>query len=321
MMRKALCCLVTGLIFTSSAAIASDSLRQEGLRLFGVLPDSMPGSDGDTAALVALGKRLYMDPGLSDNQSQSCNTCHNVQDDGPGVDNEQFSTGAFGEKGGRNAPTVWNAGFQLSQFWDGRAADLVEQAKGPVLNPVEMAMSSSEKLEERLQAMPEYQQAFTAAFGDDAEITYDNVAGAIAAFERTLITEDRFDRWLEGDDSAMDQQEIRGLQAFIDIGCSACHNGPTLGGNMYQKMGLVNDYGNQADQGRFDLTANEADRMIFKVPMLRDIARTAPYFHDGSVATLDEAVRQMAWLQRGIELNNATVEDITAFLEALTHEG
>lgn len=313
--------LSIGLILLSSSVCADDALRQQANMLFGTLPKTMPGSEKDTPALVDLGKSLYMDKRLSKNDSQSCNTCHNVEKARPGVDNQATSTGAFGKKGGRNSPTVWNAGFQSSQFWDGRAADLVAQAKGPVLNPIEMGMPDEAVVENKLRGVPQYQKQFKQAFGADNQITYNNIAVAIAAFERTLITRDRFDDYLKGDNKALSAQEQKGLQAFINNGCAGCHSGPTLGGKMFMKMGMVNAYANQKDQGRYDLTKNEADRMMFKVPMLRDVARTAPYFHDGSVNSLEEAVRQMAWLQLGKKMDDATVNDITAFLKAMNHKG
>lgn len=306
---------------TAAVSVQADPLQAQAKAIFGTLPETMPGSENDTAALIELGEKLYMDTRLSVNNTQSCNTCHNVTDGGTGVDNLEVSPGAMhGKFGNRNSPTVWNAGFQLSQFWDGREADLKGQAKGPILNPVEMAMPSEQEVVERISAIDEYQQAFKVAFNADNAITYDNLAHAIAAFERTLITKDRFDLYLKGDATALNQQEKDGLQAFISTGCIACHSGPTLGGSMYQKMGLIKPYANQVDQGRFEVTKKESDKMMFKVPMLRDIERTAPYYHDGKVQTLEEAVKQMASLQLGRDLDDKTTEDIVAFLKSLTHD-
>ena len=310
-------------IALSSISFSSQAepLQSQAKAMFGTLPATMPGAENDSAALIALGETLYMDTRLSVNDSQSCNTCHNVTSAGPGVDNTQFSPGAIeGKFGGRNAPTVWNAGFQLAQFWDGREADLKGQAKGPILNPDEMAMPSEQAVIDKISAISEYQTAFKAAFNTDNAITYDNLAHAIAAFERTLITKDRFDQYMQGDVTAFNQQEKAGLQAFINTGCTACHNGPTLGGTTYQKLGLVKAYENQADQGRFDLTNKPADKMVFKVAMLRDVARTAPYFHDGKIETLEEAVKTMAALQLGRELDDKTTADIVAFLKAMNHD-
>jgi cytochrome c peroxidase len=305
----------------SASQASAEVLQQQAKAMFGTLPTTMPSGEADTPELVALGEKLYMDKRLSVNNTQSCNSCHNVANGGPGVDNTQFSPGAIeGKFGGRNAPTVWNAGFQLAQFWDGRAADLKEQAKGPILNPAEMAMPSEQAVVDKISAIDEYQAAFKAAFNSDDAITYDNLAHAIAAFERTLITRDRFDQYMAGDSSALNSQEKAGLQAFINTGCTACHNGPALGGKMYQKFGLVQPYANQADQGRFDLTGNAAEKMVFKVPMLRDVARTAPYFHDGSAKTLEESIKVMASLQLGRQLDDSTTADIAAFLKAMNHQ-
>lgn len=313
---------IIAIVLASSYVMANDnSLRQQAKALFGVLPQTMPGAEADTDVLIALGKQLYMDKRLSKNDSQSCNSCHNVEASESGVDNLPTSVGAFGEKGARNAPTVWNAGFQLSQFWDGRVADLAAQAKGPILNPIEMAMPDEKTVVKKIQAIADYQVAFAQAFGEKNAISYNNIVHAIAAFERTLITRDRFDDYLNGDDKALSAQEQKGLQAFINTGCTACHNGPTLGGKMHQKLGLVNAHHSQQDLGRFEVTKNEADRMVFKVPMLRDIGRTAPYFHDGSIATLEQAIEQMGWLQLGKKLDKATINDISAFLQALNHKG
>jgi cytochrome c peroxidase len=236
-----------------------------------------------------------------------------------GVDNEPTSPGAFGKRGGRNSPTVLNAGFHMAQFWDGRAADLAAQAKGPILNPGEMAMPSEEEVVKKLSAVPEYPKAFAKAFPADAKpITYDNIAKAIAAFERTLVTHDRFDDFLKGNDSALNSAEINGLNTFVSTGCIACHNGPLLGANSYQKMGAVNPYSNTEDIGRASVTKSDDDKFKFKVPSLRNIALTAPYFHDGKSPNLEDAVRQMAWLQLGRKLEDSDAKSIAVFLSALS---
>ena len=301
----------------NSYALADDALRQQAKAMFGVLPVAMPGAENDSPEQIALGKKLYMDTRLSLDDSQSCNSCHSVAKGGGGADHQITSLGVKGERGGRNSPTVLNAGFQLTQFWDGRAADLKAQAKGPILNPIEMAMPSEAEVERKLQASVDYPPLFKQAYGS-ATISYDTIAEAIAAFERTLITHDRFDDFMAGDDSALSAREQRGLKTFVAKGCVSCHSGPLLGGKSYQKMGVVKDYANQADHGIKDLTGKDEDDMMFKTPMLRNIADTAPYFHDGAVATLPEAVRQMAQLQLGVELNEDEVADITAFLGSLS---
>ena len=208
------------------------------------------------------------------------------------VDNAPGSTGAFGGVGDRNAPTVLNAGFQLAQFWDGRAADLQAQAKGPVLNPGEMAMPSEEAVLDRLRMDDTYRALFVKAFPEaETALTYDNMAEAIAAFERTLITKDRFDDFQRGDDEALSDLELKGLETFTGIGCTTCHTGPLLGGGMYQKVGLVNPYENFSDLGLEAVTKEEDDKYKFKVPTLRNVAITGPYFHDGGVSTLNFAVQ------------------------------
>ena len=283
------------------------------------LPDKMPGAEKDSVALVALGKKLYLDKRLSTNNSQSCNSCHNVEGKGGGVDNQPTSPGAFGKRGGRNSPTVLNAGLQLAQFWDGRAADLVAQAKGPVLNPIEMAMPSEAEVVKKLGEAKDYPPLFDKAFpGAGSKVTYDNIAKAIAAFERTLITHDRFDDFLKGSDKALSALELKGANLFLTTGCITCHTGPLIGGGMYMKVGLVNPYEDTSDLGRFDVTKDNDDKFKFKVPTLRNIVLTAPYFHDGKIATLPEAVKKMAWLQLGKELKDDEIKAIVAFLGALT---
>ncbi|MBL9136443.1 MAG: c-type cytochrome [Verrucomicrobiales bacterium] len=302
------------------AAEAPDAatLRKQALELLGPIPDKMPGADKDTPALVKLGKELYFEKALSENQTQSCNSCHQVEGRKGGVDNEPTSPGAFGKRGGRNSPTTLNAGFQLAQFWDGRADDLVAQAKGPVLNPVEMAMPSEEVVVKRLKGLPKYGELFRGAFPGVADpITYHNMAVAIAAFERTLITRDRFDDFLKGKDAALSAVELKGLQEFLTLGCTTCHYGPVVGGQVYQKIGLVNTFPTD-DKGRFDVTKDEDDQFKFKVPMLRNIAITGPYFHKGQIATLEEAVRKMAWHQLGKEVSDDQVKTLVAFLQSLT---
>lgn len=270
-----------------------------------------------TPAKIALGRMLYFDPRLSRAQDLSCASCHAL--DAGGADNEQFSKGHKGKLGGRNAPTVFNAAGQLAQFWDGRAPDVEEQAKGPVLNPLEMAMPDPDYVLRVLRSIPGYVTAFEQAFpGDRDPISYDNFGRAIGAFERGLVTPTRFDAFLAGDNEALDPPEREGLARFMAMGCTGCHNGPLLGGTMYMKLGLLEPYENTKDQGRFDVTKSEADRMFFKVPGLRNSADTAPYFHDGSIADLPTAVRRMGRLQLGKQLGEADVGAIVRFLQALS---
>ncbi len=287
---------------------------------FAPLPEAFASKDNPiTPAKVALGRTLYYDVRLSQGDKVSCNSCHGL--DSFGVDGKQFSTGHDGRKGGRNAPTVYNAAGQIAQFWDGRAANVEAQAGGPMLNPVEMGMPSEDAVVAKLTKIKGYPALFKKAFPDSKEaLTFAHVTQAIGAFERGLVTPARFDKFLAGDAKALSAQELRGFNKFVDIGCSGCHNGARVGGAMYQKVGLVEAWPNQSDKGRLGVTKDEADMMKFKVPVLRNIAKTGPYFHDGSVAKLPEAVKMMAKYQLGKELSDEDVADIVAFLKALTGE-
>ena len=314
--------IITALLLTATTSVIADNselLISRANRIFSPLPDTMPGSENDTPQRIALGKKLFFEKRLSINNTQSCASCHRLKDGFAGVDNLPTSPGAKKELGTRNSPTVLNAGWQDSQFWDGRAEDLVEQAKGPILNPVEMGMPNEEAVEKKIQDIPEYQNDFSKAFpGEDPAISYQNIAEAIAAFERTLITPARFDDFLNGDASALNKAEQRGLDTFIKIDCRSCHDGKLLGGETYEPLGKENPYENQTDQGMYLVTNDENDRMFFKVASLRNVALTAPYFHDGKISTLDQAVRKMAELQLDEKLTDQQVSDITSFLKALT---
>ncbi len=275
-----------------------------------------------TEEKIRLGKKLYFDKRLSKDNTQSCNTCHNLKTFG--VDNQAFSKGNDGELGGRNSPTTFNAALHLAQFWDGREPDVEAQAGGPILNPVEMAMPTKEAVVKRLSKIEEYIRLFAAAFPAEKEaLTYQNLQNAIGAFERKLITPSRFDEYLKGDESALNLEEKEGLKLYIETGCTTCHAGQLLGGAMYQKFGLYGDYwaetqSKNIDMGRYDLTQKEADKYFFKVSSLRNIDKTAPYFHDGSVATLGEAVRIMAKLQLNKDLVKEEIDAIVLFLGTLT---
>jgi len=313
--------LITFLLLATTEVIAAntDRLMRLANRYFSPLPDAMPGSENDTPERIALGKKLYFEKRLSINDTQSCATCHRLENGFAGVDNLPTSPGAKGELGTRNSPTVLNAGWQDSQFWDGRAKDLVEQAKGPILNPIEMGMPDEQTVEKKIRGIAEYQNAFASAFpGNEPAITYQNIAEAIAAFERTLITPARFDDFINGDAGALNETELRGFKTFIKVDCKSCHDGKLLGGETYEALGKKNPYENQSDHGIYTLTKDEDDRMVFKVAPLRNVALTAPYFHDGKIKTLDEAVRKMGKLQLDEELTNQQVKDITMFLKTLT---
>jgi len=321
MLKHAIWIVFTSLLTVSTIVFADESARliSRANRFFGPLPDSMPGSENDTVEQIALGKNLYFDKRLSINDTQACSSCHRLEDGFAGVDNLPTSPGARGEQGTRNSPTVLNSGWQDSQFWDGRAEDLVEQAKGPILNPIEMGMPDERSVEKKIRDIEEYRDQFALAFpGDEQAIRYQNIAEAIAAFERTLITPSRFDDFMEGDAEALSEDEQRGLNTFLKIDCNSCHDGVLIGGETYEPLGKEHPYENQDDQGMYLLTGDESDRMFFKVAPLRNVALTAPYFHDGKITTLEEAVRKMGKLQLDEDLTDQQVSDITAFLKTLT---
>ena len=299
------------------------ALQKTAVSMFGKLPEVAENPENlITEEKVALGKKLYLDNRLSKDNTQSCNTCHDLKT--YGVDNLSTSPGNDGGLGTRNSPTVFNAALHMSQFWDGREPDVEAQAGGPILNPVEMAMPSEEVVIERLSKIDEYNTLFAKVFPDDKKpISYKNIQNAIGAFERTLITPSRFDKFVDGDIDALTDVEKDGLQLFISTGCTACHSGNVLGGNIYQKFGLFDDYWKHTkstviDDGKFSVTKNESDKYVFKSPSLRNIEKTYPYFHDGSVKDLKEAVRIMAKVQLNKELAEKDLNNLVAFLNSLT---
>lgn len=309
-------CLMTwhhALASETSPANASQSARQNE-------PISpIPLTHDQASHIVELGKRLFHDPRLSSDNSISCANCHPL--DKAGADGLKVSIGVNGAVGVTNAPTVLNSGFQEVLFWDGRAASLEEQISGPIHDPNEMA-SSWAQVTKKLRADKGYLKAFADVFPQG--ITPQTIARAIASFERTLITPNsRFDRYLRGETDAINEAEKQGYRLFKTYGCSSCHQGVIVGGNMYQKMGIFGNYFEDRDQirksdlGRYNVTGIEEHKHQFKVPSLRNIALTAPYFHDGSAGTLEEAVAIMAKYQLGRTLNNADLQRIVAFLKTL----
>ena len=265
---------------------------------------------------VELGKKLFFDPRLSRSGFISCNSCHNLSMGGS--DNLPTSIGHNWQQGPINSPTVLNSSMNLAQFWDGRAADLQEQAAGPIANPMEMAFSHSLAIDV-LRSIPQYVAEFNKIYGSD-DITLDQVTNAIAAFEETLVTPNsRFDLWLKGNDNALTDTEIAGYQTFKQIGCVACHNGEAVGGSSFQRMGIMEPYQTENPaEGRIAVTGKDADRFSFKVPTLRNVELTYPYFHDGAYWKLEDAVDVMARLQLGQELEEQDIKNITAFLKTLT---
>jgi cytochrome c peroxidase len=303
---------------------ADKQLIKTGNDNFGILPDSIIDTKNPSSTeKIALGKALYFDTRLSKSGVISCNSCHNLATFG--VDNLPTSPGHRWAFGHRNSPTSLNAGFHFVQFWDGRAATLEEQAKGPILNPVEMATPHEAFAITRLTSIPQYREWFAAAFSEDSAITYDNIASAIATFERTLITPSRFDEYLKGDGEAITKQEKRGMQKFVSTGCNTCHMGAAMGGNMYQKFGVTKPYweltkSKAKDEGLSVISKNESEKYYFKVPSLRNVEKTYPYFHDGSIWNLNDAITIMADLQLGKKLSTEDVNDIASFLHTLTGE-
>lgn len=292
--------------------------RPDGISpLFQPLPDEPPVPDDNpmTEARVDLGHKLFFEPQLSRSGTVSCNTCHVVG--AAGVDHLPVAVGDRGREGPRNSPTVYNAAFLESQFWDGRAATLEEQAKGPIQAHVEMDLTPEEAVE-RLRRT-NYEPLFATAFPDDAEpLTFENLARAIAAFERTLVTPGSpFDRYLEGEANALTPAQIAGMELFQASGCLGCHRGPMLGGNGFAAFSHAEGRG---DAGRQDVTGDDADRYVFRISPLRNVAVTYPYFHDGSAETLEEAVSIMGSAQLGRRFNEEEVQLLVAFLESLTGE-
>lgn len=296
-------------------------LLMQARAIFGKLPATMPGSEKDTPAMVALGKKLYFEKAISINKTQSCNSCHPLDNKGAGADNLKTGKGAQGKFGDRNDPSTMNAGFQIAQFWDGRAATLEDQAKGPPLNPIEMGMANGEAVAKRLKGISHYPADFKKAFpGQKDAVTFDNFAKGVAAFERTLISRGRFDRYIDGDTLALTAQERQGMRSFIEVGCVQCHNGPNLGGTTYQKLGVFHPYPNREDVGRFKVTKLDSDRYVFKTSALRNVTLSAPYYHDGEVSNLAEAVDQMAYMQLDKKLKDEEINNILRFLTTLADE-
>jgi cytochrome c peroxidase len=318
--------LVSALIVTLTSATAQAQGPWE------ALPDQAPApaDNPTTDARVELGKMLYFDPRLSSTGTVSCFSCHNVMEGGD--DHMTTSAGVHGLKGGRNAPTVWNAAFHSVQFWDGRAPSLEEQAKGPPVNPIEMGMPNLDAVIDRVRRIPGYQPYFADAFGAGDVVTMDNAARAIAAYERTLITPgSAYDRYVQGDKTALTAQQVRGMDAFVATGCVGCHqgaafNGPALpaGTGFFMKFPTYPDsaytaqYKLTEDPGRASVTKDPAEAGLWRVPTLRNLSYTAPYMHTGTVKTLPEAVRVMAATQLDKALGETEVADLVAFFESLT---
>ena len=275
-----------------------------------------------TEEQIKLGHQLWYEPRLSKGNTVSCNSCHNLAT--AGVDNLPTSQGHKGQFGGRNSPTALNAALLGMQFWDGRAADVEEQAGGPLVNPVEMANDSQEAAAAKITKIPEYQELFKTAFPEDGAVSFKNITTALGAFERTLLTPTKWDDYLKGNVNALTEQERKGVRAFMESGCIACHSGVNLGGTTFQKFGLVQGpywkfiEDPKQDKGRADVTKKAEDEFFFRVPGLRNVAKTYPYFHNGSVWELDKAVTIMGKAQLGKDLTPEETENIVAFLKTLS---
>ncbi len=322
-----LICIAIGMIVAvgcgkkpQSASVPAVSVDPIKLQMFQPLPESMQSNTNPiTEEKANLGRMLYYEARLSKSQDISCNSCHML--DKYGVDLQPTSDGHKGQRGDRNSPTVYNAAGHFVQFWDGRAADVEEQAKGPVMNPVEMAMPSERVVVAVLKSMPEYLDAFKKAFpGEKDPISYKNMAKAIGAFERKLITPSRWDKFLRGDSQALTDEEKTGFNLFMETGCQGCHSGTYLGGNSYQILGMVKTWPDTSDPGREKVTKSATDKMLFKVPGLRNVVETKPYYHNGKIESLEQAVSRMAEYQLGRTLNDGQIRLIITWLKTLTGE-
>jgi cytochrome c peroxidase len=309
-------------MFTASTVLAEDEILKRAKGMFKPIPKKMTAIKGKSLdpVKVDLGKMLYFEPRLSSSALISCNTCHSVGMGG--ADFQETSVGHRWQKGPRNAPTVLNSVFNVAQFWDGRAEDLKQQAKGPVQASVEMN-NSPEMAMKAVKSMPEYVTMFKKSFPTDKDpVTFDNMAEAIEAFEATLITPDsRFDKYLRGGDKALKADEKEGLKLFMDKGCAACHSGINMGGTGYFPFGLVERPKEEimvGDMGRFKVTGTKGDEHVFKSPSLRNIELTPPYFHSGKVWSLKEAVQVMGSAQLGAKITDGEADKIVAFLKSTT---
>lgn len=321
-MRSSLLLLVGGLLLNVNQASADD-LRDRANALFKPVPEKVTEVRGKSVNpdQAMLGHKLWFDPRLSRSHVISCNTCHNLSLGGG--DNVTTSIGHGWQKGPRNSPTVLNAVFNAAQFWDGRAEDLQAQAKGPVQAGVEMNNTPA-RVEATLNSIPQYVEEFRKAFPNDKNpVTFDNMAYALEAFEVSLTTPNSpFDRFLGGDDKALDDKQKQGLALFMDAGCSSCHNGVNLGGQGYFPFGVTKKPGAEilpaGDKGRFAVTNTASDEYVFRAAPLRNVGLTAPYFHSGEVWDLEQAVAIMGDSQLGRQLKADEVAAITAFLHSLT---
>lgn len=302
----------------TAAAPAGVEIDSAKLAMYAPLPDVAESKTNPvTEQKIALGRMLFYDERLSKAQNLSCYSCHKLEE--YGADGQDFSAGHKGMKLGRNTPTVYGAALQFTQFWDGRAATIEDAIKGILLDADVMAEPNEKRIVDTLESMPEYVTAFKAAFPDvDKPITLDDTANAIGAFTRKLLTPSKWDRFLKGEKTALDDNEKKGFLKFVEVGCPTCHVGPLVGGTMYQVLGKEKPWPDQKDKGRSAVTKSPSDDMTFKVAQLRDIEHTGPYFHDASGKSLDEAVKTMAEYQLKKQLSAEDTASIVTWLKTLT---
>ncbi|EMJ88699.1 di-heme cytochrome C peroxidase [Leptospira meyeri serovar Semaranga str. Veldrot Semarang 173] len=305
------------LIDLLSNQLSATELQGVVRKKIGILPNFIPGSESDSTEKIALGNKLFRDNKLSSNHVQSCLTCHPLDGNAAGMDRQSTSRGTFGQIGKRNTPTILNVGFLPFLFWDGRRDTLYNQAIDPFINPLEMSLPSDTELLTRIQNDPSYTSFFANAFPESPSPSIHSIRLALVAFERSLVSKSRFDDFVESNVRALENYEIEGLRIFLDVGCNNCHTKNLLGGSQFSKLDSKYSY-NPNDFGRSEFTGNPADNFYFKVPPLRNVALTPPYFHDGSVPSLKEAVRRMNQYNLNRTINDSEIELIVSFLKSLS---
>ncbi|XDD45885.1 cytochrome-c peroxidase [Leptospira sp. WS39.C2] len=283
----------------------------------GGLPDQSPNSENDTITMIQLGNKLFRDINLSSNQIQACITCHPLDGRSAGMDRQQTSRGTFGQLGRRNTPTILNIGFSNIIFWDGRRNSLYDQAIDPFVNPLEMSLPSESELLQRIQNDTSYLSFFSNAFPSDPTINLHNIRLSISAFEKSLVSKSKYDDFVMGNLQILNRQELEGLNIFLDVGCNKCHSGSLLGGNTFSKLESTSLY-NSTDLGKFEVSGDPNDQYIFKVPSLRNVALTQPYFHDGSVRTLKESIERMREYKLNRYISDSEIDLLVSFLKTLS---
>ncbi|MDF3820441.1 cytochrome c peroxidase [Leptospira sp. 96542] len=308
----------TDLLMTFLYSISNDiELQALAKEQIGILPSRPPGSEFDTNAQIQLGNKIFRDNTLSLNQVQACITCHPLDGNSAGMDRQSTSRGTFGQIGKRNTPTILNVGYLPILFWDGRKDNLFDQAVMPFLDPLEMALPSETELLNRLQNNTSYTKDFANAFPNSPNVSIESLKKALSAFERSLVSKSRLDDFLEWNLLALSTEEKEGLKIFLSAGCTNCHNGNLFGGSKFKQVDSVHNY-NPNDLGRYEFTNNDADKKFFRAPSLRNVSLTAPYFHDGSVRTLKEAVTRMNLYNLNQTLSNSEIDLLVQFLRSLS---